>query len=106
MRTFRTLKLGALTALAAVAGFAILAGSSAHTQTPAAPPAYRPGLGDMMNNSLQVHHVKLGLAGAHRDWPLAAYEVKELGEAVEDLEQHPSRRDEQERSYARHRGRQ
>ena len=47
---------------------------------------YIPGLGDLMNASMQVHHTKLWLAGRSQNWPLAAYELKELRETVEDVQ--------------------
>ncbi len=47
---------------------------------------YLPGLGDLMNASMQVHHTKLWLAGRSQNWPLAAYELKELRETVDDVQ--------------------
>lgn len=77
-------------ALGLLTGVLMLTSGAAWSQHPAAPaaapPVYRPGLGDMMNNSMQVHHVKLGLAGSARNWALAAYEAKELRETVGDVE--------------------
>jgi hypothetical protein len=45
---------------------------------------FRPGLGDLMTAFVQPHHIKLGLAGAARNWALAAYEVDELRESFDD----------------------
>ncbi len=49
----------------------------------AAPPAYRPGLGDLMTMTVQPRHTKLGLAGQEKNWPYAAYELHELEESFE-----------------------
>jgi hypothetical protein len=45
---------------------------------------FRPGLGDLMTAFVQPHHIKLGLAGAARNWPLADYELDELRETFDD----------------------
>lgn len=45
---------------------------------------FRPGLGDLMTAFVQPHHIKLGLAGAAQNWPLADYELDELREAFDD----------------------
>ena len=79
-------KFGFLLALGLLGGALMLTSSAAWSQRPAAPSAYAPGLGDLMNTSMQVHHIKLWLAGSARDWPLAAYEAKELRETVGDVE--------------------
>ncbi|HTQ33622.1 MAG TPA: hypothetical protein VMI30_05595 [Stellaceae bacterium] len=47
--------------------------------------AYHPGLGDLMITLVQPHHIKLGLAGAARNWPLAAYELDELQETFDTV---------------------
>jgi hypothetical protein len=44
---------------------------------------YTPGLGDLMNTSMQVQHLKLWYAGHADNWPLAAYELKKIKETVE-----------------------
>jgi hypothetical protein len=44
--------------------------------------AYVPGLGDMMG-AIQVRHAKLWFAGTAKNWPLAAYEVDEIKEALD-----------------------
>jgi hypothetical protein len=46
---------------------------------------YLPGLGDLMIGSVQPHHIKVWLAGKEKNWPLAAYELDELKEALEDV---------------------
>jgi len=45
---------------------------------------YVPGLGEIMSLQ-QMRHAKLWLAGQARNWKLAAYEVKELGEGFDDV---------------------
>src|SRR5258708_15831663 len=59
-----------------------------NAQTPnapstAAPPAYRPGLGDLMTTTVQPRHIKLGLAGQEKNWAYAAYELHELQESFD-----------------------
>ena len=46
--------------------------------------AYVPGLGELMTLQ-QMRHTKLWLAGEAGNWPLAAYEIKELGEGFDDI---------------------
>lgn len=36
--------------------------------------AYVPGTGEIMNNIVQPHHIKLWLAGQNKNWELAEYE--------------------------------
>ena len=77
---------------ALIAGFIALvaAGSSAaqqhmdrHEARSAAP--FRPGFGALMTAFVQPRHIKLGLAGAEKNWPYAAYELAELAEAFDDI---------------------
>src|SRR5713101_4244597 len=49
--------------------------TAASAQTP---PAYRPGLGDLMTMTVQPRHLKLALAGREKNWAYAAYEWREL----------------------------
>jgi hypothetical protein len=44
----------------------------------AAPQAYRASLSDLMTATIQPRHIKLGLAGEEKNWPLAAYELGNL----------------------------
>ena len=62
----------------------IIAGSAmlAAAQQPAKE-AYEPGLGEFMM-ATQIRHAKLWFAGKARNWPLAAYEVDEIKEGLED----------------------
>lgn len=51
----------------------------------ASPKAHIPGLGDLMIGGVQPRHIKLWLAGKEKNWPLAAYELDELREALADV---------------------
>lgn len=56
---------------------------------------YKPGFGDFMS-SIQNHHAKLWFAGLHENWDLADFEVHELMEAIEDIEEiHEGRKETQ-----------
>ena len=44
-------------------------------------------LGDLMNESMQVHHTKLWLAGHANNWPLAAFEARKIQETIEELKE-------------------
>jgi hypothetical protein len=46
---------------------------------------YHPGLGELMTAFVQPRHIKLGLAGAARNWAYAAYELGELRETFDDV---------------------
>ena len=70
-------------AIAAVAAIAVAASVTAPAQQGPSPPAYRPGLGDIMTTTIQPRHIKLGLAGREKNWTYAAYEVHELEEAFD-----------------------
>ena len=55
--------------------------------------SYTPGLGEMMTLQ-QMRHIKLWFAGEAANWPLADYEVKELGEGFDDVVTfHPTHED-------------
>lgn len=86
---------GLLVVIAAATGFALVAGHDRlHAQAPpAAPPQkdYRPGLGDLMLLVVQPRHAKLGLAGSAGNWPLAAYSLNELKQALTKAGQHAPR---------------
>lgn len=45
---------------------------------------YKPGLGEFMSG-IQVHHAKLWFAGTAGNWALADFEIKEIGEAIDDI---------------------
>ena len=46
--------------------------------------AYVPGFGEIMSLQ-QMRHTKLWFAGQAGNWPLAEYEVEELGEGFDDV---------------------
>jgi hypothetical protein len=63
---------------------AILSGVSAAIAQTASPPlAYRPGLGDLMVETIQSRHIKLALAGRSQNWPLASFELGQMEESFE-----------------------
>jgi hypothetical protein len=70
------------TALALLAGLAIVVAPGSVTSEPAKP--YEPGLVEFMMH-VQTHHAKLWLAGNARNWELADYQVDELKELLEDI---------------------
>jgi hypothetical protein len=52
---------------------------------------YAPGLGEFMT-ATQLRHAKLWFAGEAKNWDLAAYEIDEIAEGLEDAEKlFPSR---------------
>ena len=71
-------------ALAALAA-ALAVSAAAQTAGAPPPPAYRPGLGDLMTATVQPRHAKLGLAGRQNNWTYAAYELHQLDEAFDRL---------------------
>jgi len=65
---------------------------SACQRAPATPP-FTPGLGEIMTLT-QMRHSKLWFAGQAGNWPLAAYELDELNEGMEDAATfHPTHKD-------------
>ncbi|HEX4001288.1 MAG TPA: hypothetical protein VHX36_01475 [Candidatus Acidoferrales bacterium] len=44
----------------------------------------KPGLGEIMG-VIQQHHTKLYYAGTNGNWPLAAYELNEIQESLDDV---------------------
>lgn len=71
--------------LALIAVMTLTAAVCAAAQPAEAPPAYRPGLGDLMTTTVQPRHTKLGYAGREKNWDFAAYELRELDEAFDRL---------------------
>ena len=49
--------------------------------------AYLPRLADMMNDAMQIHHIKLWVAGHANNWTLAAYEAKKIKETIEEIKE-------------------
>lgn len=64
------------------AAVVIAASAALATAQPAKEP-YEPGLGEFMT-ATQLRHAKLWFAGKYRNWELAAYEVDELKEGLQD----------------------
>jgi len=50
---------------------------------------YTPGFGEFMS-AIQVHHDKLWFAGSNQNWKLAAFEVHEIKESLQDLQKYQS----------------
>ena len=60
------------------------------TATAASPASFAPGLGEIMGLD-QIRHDKLWFAGENGNWPLAAYELDELQEGLDDaVKYHPT----------------
>jgi len=59
---------------------------------------YKPGFGSMMNK-LQMYHSKLWFSGINRNWKLAAFEINELKEVMENIEKYAGDRDEARYMY-------
>ncbi len=55
--------------------------------------AYKPGLGEFMAG-IQVHHAKLWFAGNAENWKLADFEIHEIMEAIDDIQQYEVERSE------------
>ncbi|RTL56693.1 MAG: hypothetical protein EKK39_01080 [Sphingobacteriales bacterium] len=49
--------------------------------------SYKPGLGEFMS-AIQVHHAKLWFAGTNQNWKLADFEIHEIMEAIDDIQQY------------------
>src|SRR6201999_3636739 len=61
----------------------LLAASIMVTAAQPAKEPYEPGLGEFMT-ATQLRHAKLWFAGKNRNWELAAYEVDEIKEGLQD----------------------
>ena len=71
----------------------VLLGACASCSRGPQPPAYTPGLGEIMTLT-QMRHAKLWFAGSESNWPLAAYELDELHEGLADAGTfHPTHKD-------------
>ena len=57
---------------------------------------YKPGFGEFMS-SVQVHHNKLWFAGQNRNWKLADFEINEIKESIEGIQQYQVDREESKR---------
>jgi len=49
--------------------------------------AYSPGVGEFMS-SIQMHHAKLWFAGKNENWELANFEMEEIQESLDDIQQY------------------
>jgi hypothetical protein len=47
---------------------------------------YKPGLGEFMMG-IQIHHAKLWFAGENQNWPLADFEIHEIRESLDDIDE-------------------
>jgi hypothetical protein len=56
---------------------------------------YKPGFGFLMTN-IQAHHAKLWFAGINENWKLAKFEVKELKEITDEIQNYQKNRKETE----------
>jgi hypothetical protein len=61
----------------------VIAGSAMLAAAEPAKEPYEPGLGEFMA-ATQLRHAKLWFAGKNRNWELAAYEVDEIKEGLQD----------------------
>ncbi len=55
--------------------------------------SYKPGLGEFMSE-IQVHHAKLWFAGKNENWKLADFEIHEIIESLDGIQQYASAREE------------
>src|SRR5438105_1786991 len=73
-------------------GIVFFAASASACRQPS-PPLFVPGLGEIMTLT-QMRHAKLWFAGQAGNWPLAAYELDELHEGLDDAATfHPTHKD-------------
>jgi hypothetical protein len=70
--------------LIVASSIALLASVLFATAQPAKEP-YAPGLGEFMT-ATQLRHAKLWFAGKQHNWDLAAYEIDEITEGLEDAD--------------------
>jgi hypothetical protein len=82
MKRYR-LSTARLAAVALAAGFGALPLNGQQAQGQQPPPAYRPGVGDLMTGSVQPRHIKLAAAAQAQNWPYAGYTLHELGESLD-----------------------
>jgi hypothetical protein len=48
---------------------------------------YKPGFGEFMS-AIQIHHAKLWFAGQNKNWELADFEINEIKENLEGIQQY------------------
>jgi hypothetical protein len=73
------------TALAATAALLPLT-VGAQAPSDNGPPPYRPSVSDLMSATVQPRHIRLAFAGREKNWVLAAYELKQLGDSFDRIE--------------------
>jgi hypothetical protein len=71
--------------LALISGVMLAASAAAQPAAEGKPPAYRPGLGDLMTATVQPRHIKIAIAAREKNWAYAAYELHQLDEAFDRL---------------------
>jgi hypothetical protein len=68
----------------------MIAASALSTNAQTAKEPYEPGLGEFMT-ATQLRHAKLWFAGKNSNWDLAAYEIDEIKEGLQDAAKlHPT----------------
>ncbi len=77
-------RVAALVAVALFTAGTAFAQDTAKPAADAATPPDAPGLGEIMTLQ-QLRHIKLWFAGHGGNWPLADYELDELGEGFDDV---------------------
>lgn len=82
--SFAALMTAALFTAALFTAGTALAQDAAKPAAQAASPPEPPGLGEIMTLQ-QLRHIKLWFAGHGGNWPLADYELDELGEGFDDI---------------------
>ncbi len=74
-------------------GSVVLLGCLSACRREPATPVFTPGFGEIMTLT-QMRHAKLWFAGQAANWPLAAYELDELREGMQDVATfHPTHKD-------------
>ena len=59
--------------------------TAAQPSAPADSPFFNPSFGDLMNTLVQPRHAKLGIIAREQNWPLAAYEVHQIKDALANV---------------------
>lgn len=77
--------LSILLAAAAIAVGPSAAGAQSPESASPATPSFNASFGDLMLMLVQPRHAKLAIAGQERNWPLAAYAVHELKDALANI---------------------
>ncbi len=54
---------------------------------------YKPGFGEFMT-TIQIHHAKLWFAGKNKNWKLAEFELNEINETIDAIQQFQKERKE------------